>query len=69
VLKEAVVAYMEEVGDTAHEDLMRTFFRSHVGNIGRLLNKVADIAIVYAKTPSSNVQEFLPEANRTIVVG
>ena len=48
---------------------MRTFFRSHVGNIGRLLNKVADIAIAYAKTSSSNVQEFLPEANRTIVVG
>lgn len=67
MLKEAVVAYMEEIGDTSHEDHMRAFFRSHVGDIGRLLKKVADIVVFSSKTPYYS-QEFLPEANRAIVV-
>ena len=68
VLKDAVVAFMEEIGDTSHEDVMRAFFRFHIGDLGRLLKKVGDIINAVAKSPSGNVQQLLPEANRVVVV-
>ncbi|KAF8964670.1 hypothetical protein BDZ97DRAFT_1660027 [Flammula alnicola] len=68
VLKDAVVAYMSEIRDGAHEDVMRVFFRSWVGDIGRLLKKVSDIANAAAKSPSGNVNALLPEANRIVTV-
>jgi len=69
VLKEAVVAYMDEIGDGDHEDLMRVFFRAHVSDIGRLLKKVADIVKAASKSPTGNVNALLPEANRVVIVG
>jgi len=68
VLKDAVVAYMDEIGDGHHEDMMRVFFRSHVANIGHLLKKVADIVNAASKSPTGNVHALLPEANRVVVV-
>lgn len=59
---------MEEMGDASHEDVVRAFFRSHVGDIGRLLKKVADTLGAVAKSAMGNVQTLLPEANRIVVV-
>lgn len=47
---------------------MRSFFRSYVGDIGRLLRKVADVVNAAAKSPSGNVNALLPEANKIVVV-
>jgi len=59
---------MEDIGDTSHEDVVRAFFRSHIGDLGRLLKKVGDIINAVAKSPSGNLQPLLPEANRVVVV-
>ena len=59
---------MEEIGDASHEDVARAFFRYHVGDIGRLLKKVADTVSSVAKSAIGNVQTLLPEANRIVVV-
>jgi nuclear pore complex protein Nup133 len=59
---------MEEIGDASHEDVARAFFRYHVGDIGILLKKVADSISTVAKSAIGNVQMFLPEANRIVIV-
>lgn len=59
---------MKDIGDTSHEDVMRAFFRSYIGDIGRLMKKVADIVDAYSKSPIGNVGALLPEANRVVVV-
>lgn len=59
---------MEEIGDASHEDVARAFFRSHVGDIGRLLKKVADTLSAVTKSAMGNVQTLLSEANHIVVV-
>lgn len=59
---------MGELRDGVHEDVMRVFFRSHIGDIGRLLKKVVDLVNAAAKSPTGNVNALLPEANRVVVV-
>lgn len=67
-MKDAIAAYMEEIGDDSHEDLVRAFFRTRVSDIGQVLQKVSDIAQKAAKRSSSSVNQILPEANRIVVV-
>ncbi|KAF9533020.1 hypothetical protein CPB83DRAFT_903494 [Crepidotus variabilis] len=67
VLKDCVTAYMRDLGDNSHEDVMRAFFRSYIGDLGRLLKKVAEIVNTQARSPTGNVQTLLPEANRVVV--
>lgn len=59
---------MEEIGDASYEDVVRAFFRTHVGDVGRLLKKVADTVSAAAKSVTGNAQMLLPEANRIVVV-
>ncbi|KIM49090.1 hypothetical protein M413DRAFT_95576 [Hebeloma cylindrosporum] len=67
VLKEAVIKYMEEIGEITQEDVMRVFFRSRVADIGKLLSKVSDIVIAVSKPSTGNVNPLLSEANSVIV--
>ncbi|CAA7271672.1 unnamed protein product [Cyclocybe aegerita] len=67
VLKDAVVAFMDDIKDGSHEDVMRVFFRYYVADVGRLLKKVSDIVNLASKSPSGNVNALLPEANRIVV--
>ena len=68
VLKDAVIKYMEEIGEDTQEDVMRAFFCSWVADIGKLLSKVSDIVVAGSKTPMGNVYSLLPEANNVVVV-
>ena len=67
VLKDAVISYMEEIGDGPHEDVMRAFFRYHVADIAKLLKKVLDI-VHASKAASSTFPPILSEANRVVLV-
>ncbi len=59
---------MSEIGDGHHEDVMRGFFRFYVGDIGKLLKKVADIVNEESRSSGRNLIAILPEANRIVVV-
>jgi nuclear pore complex protein Nup133 len=67
VLNDAVHAYMEEIGDVHHHDVMRAFFRSRVADVGKLIKKVVRVA---RRAPESTVDldKLLPETNRIILV-
>ncbi|KAF9464745.1 hypothetical protein BDZ94DRAFT_1161306 [Collybia nuda] len=67
ILNDAVHAYMEEIGQGHHEDVMRTFFRGCVGDIGGLVRKVMDITTQAAHATNKDIAEFLPEANRIVL--
>ncbi|XP_006458086.1 hypothetical protein AGABI2DRAFT_216285 [Agaricus bisporus var. bisporus H97] len=67
VLNDAVHDYMTEVGESAHEDVLRAFFRLRVSDIGRLIKKVKDAATAAARNTGRNIAEFLPEANRIVI--
>ncbi|KAF8798054.1 hypothetical protein BYT27DRAFT_7203757 [Phlegmacium glaucopus] len=67
VLKDAVVSYMEEIGDGPHEDVMRAFFRYHVADIAKLLKKVLDVVHASSTAANSNLPHLLPEANRVVL--
>ena len=68
VLKDAVISYMDEIGDGPHEDVMRAFFRYHVADIAKLLKKVLDIVHASSTASNSNLLHILPEANRVVLV-
>ena len=59
---------MEEIGEAEHDDVMRAFFRLKIGNIGRLIKKVAHVTILASRETGRNMIEFLPEANRVVLV-
>ncbi|KAF9454530.1 hypothetical protein P691DRAFT_655678 [Macrolepiota fuliginosa MF-IS2] len=67
VLNDAVHVHMIEIGEDSHEDVLRTFFRLRVADIGRLIKKVKDAAANAARNTGHNVAEFLPEANRIVI--
>lgn len=67
VLKDAVISYMEEIGDGPHEDVMRAFFRYHVADIAKLLKKVLDV-VHTSMEASSTFPPILSEANRVVLV-
>lgn len=59
---------MEEIGDGPHEDVMRTFFRLRVSEIGSVITTIADISTQAARVTGQDIIEFLPEANRVVLV-
>lgn len=68
MLKEAIQAYMQQIDDTAHEDLVRAFFRLHVADLGKLLRGVADVVRSQGNSTIATTN-ILPEANRVVIVG
>ena len=68
VLKDAVVSFMEEIGDGPHQDVMRAFFRYHVTDIAKLLKKVLDIVHASSMAANNTLPHILPEANRVVLV-
>jgi nuclear pore complex protein Nup133 len=68
-LNEAVENYMDGIEEGHHEDIMRAFFRLHVGDIGELLAQVTDVTAKLAQSDGSrDLSELLPEANRVVLV-
>ncbi|KAG6814378.1 hypothetical protein H0H92_010964 [Tricholoma furcatifolium] len=67
ILNDAVHAYMQEINQGHHEDVIRAFFRLRVADIGRLIRKVAEAATHAARITQRDIIEFLPEANRIIL--
>jgi len=65
ILSEAVHAYMAEIEEGFHEDVMRAFFRLRVGSIGQLLAQVVDVTSHSSVEPAQS----LPDSNRIILVG
>jgi nuclear pore complex protein Nup133 len=68
VLNDAVCAYMADVGEGHHEDIIRTFFRIRVGDLGQLIQKVPDIVAKALHEPDHILTGLLPEANRIVLV-
>lgn len=58
---------MSSLNQGDHEDIMRAFFRNHVGNIDKLLRIIPEIA-KHAAEQSGRELEVLSEANRVILV-
>lgn len=59
---------MEQIGEAEHDDVMRAFFRLKIGDIGRLIKKVAQITTQASRATGRNMIEFLAEANRVVLV-
>ncbi|KAF8077905.1 hypothetical protein FPV67DRAFT_1405325 [Lyophyllum atratum] len=67
ILNDAVHAYMAEIGQGHHEDIIRAFFRLRVGDIGLLVRKAGEAATQTARLTGRDMIEFLPEANRIVL--
>ncbi|KAF5315570.1 hypothetical protein D9611_004731 [Ephemerocybe angulata] len=67
VLNDCVHAYMAEIGERSHEDVMRAFFRSKVSDIGRLIRKLVDVINLSAKQTGRDLSLLLPEANQIVI--
>ncbi|KAF8654069.1 hypothetical protein AX16_003602 [Volvariella volvacea WC 439] len=67
VLQDAVYSYMTSIGDTHHEDIMRTFFRTRVRDLGKLIRRVPEVSKQAAQTSGRDHMDFLPEANRIVL--
>ena len=59
---------MEQIGEGHHEDVMRTFFRSRITEIGNIIEKVVPITNEASIVTGHDEIVFLPEANRIILV-
>jgi len=59
---------MEEVGERNHEDPVRAFFRTRVGDIGKVLKKVVEVVKVSEKNNASNLNVLLADASHVITV-
>ncbi|TEB36359.1 hypothetical protein FA13DRAFT_1727949 [Coprinellus micaceus] len=68
VLNDCVHAYMAELGELKHEDVMRAFFRTRVAELGRLIRKVAEVIKMSAEQTKRDVYQLLPEANQIVIV-
>ena len=68
VLNDAVHAYMEEIGDVHHDDVMRAFFRSRVADVGKLIKKVVRVARRAPPEQTMDLDKLLPETNRIVLV-
>ncbi|PFH54313.1 hypothetical protein AMATHDRAFT_72820 [Amanita thiersii Skay4041] len=67
VLNDAVHAYMEDVEDTQHEDVMRAFFRFRIDEIGKLIRKIIEVASRAPTESGVNLDQLLPETNRAVL--
>jgi nuclear pore complex protein Nup133 len=68
VLNDCVHAYMADVADGPHEDVMRAFFRLRVSDVGRLLKKILDIVTLLSQQAGRDLSQLLAEANSILVV-
>ncbi|RXW20887.1 hypothetical protein EST38_g4970 [Candolleomyces aberdarensis] len=67
VLNDCVHAFMAELGETNHEDVMRAFFRTKVSDIGRLVRKVMEVITLSSKQTERPIASLLPEGNRVVI--
>ncbi|KIM87137.1 hypothetical protein PILCRDRAFT_64451 [Piloderma croceum F 1598] len=67
VLNEAIFAYMNEVGEGHHDDIVRAFFRYRVGDIENLLPHVMAITRKSAYELGRSLSAALPETNRIVL--
>ncbi|KAG6866953.1 hypothetical protein C0991_003869 [Blastosporella zonata] len=67
ILNDTVHAYMQEIEQGHHEDIIRAFFRLRVADIGLLIRKVGEAATHAARLTQQGVIGFLPEANRIVL--
>ncbi|KAF8636731.1 hypothetical protein AX17_003534 [Amanita inopinata Kibby_2008] len=67
VLNDAVHVYMEEVGDTEHDDVMRAFFRLRVAEVGKLIKKVVEVATRVPAESDVTLDKLLPETNHIVL--
>ncbi|KAG5645239.1 hypothetical protein DXG03_006656 [Asterophora parasitica] len=67
ILNDAVHAYMAEIDQGHHEDVIRAFFRLRVADVGLLLRKVDEAVTQAARLTGRDIIEFLPEANRIVL--
>lgn len=67
VLNDCVHAYMADVADGPHEDVMRAFFRLRVSDVGKLLKKILDIVTLSSQQAGRDVSQLLAEANSILV--
>lgn len=68
ILNEAIYAYMDEIGEGQHDDVVRAFFRYKVGDIGNLLPHIGEITRKSAYELGRSLSASLPEANRIVLV-
>jgi hypothetical protein len=59
---------MTDIGESHHEDVIRTFFRHRVGDIGELIRKVPHVVTKASQEPGQSLADLLPEANRIVLV-
>ncbi|KAJ2920658.1 hypothetical protein H1R20_g16437, partial [Candolleomyces eurysporus] len=67
VLNDCVHAFMAELGEANHEDVMRAFFRTKVSDIGRLIRKVMEVINLSSKQTERPIASLLPEGNRVVI--
>jgi hypothetical protein len=68
ILNDAVYVYMTDIGEGHHEDVIRTFFRNRVGDIGQLIRKVPHVIAKASQESGHSLADFLPEANQIVLV-
>ncbi|KAK0485184.1 Non-repetitive/WGA-negative nucleoporin C-terminal-domain-containing protein [Armillaria novae-zelandiae] len=67
VLHDTVLSYMSDIQEGHHEDVIRTFFRIHIADIGILIQRILDITLKLAQATDRNTGEFIAEANRIVL--
>ncbi|KAK1236521.1 hypothetical protein PQX77_000214 [Marasmius sp. AFHP31] len=67
VLNDAVYLFMSGSAEGQQDDYMRAFFRTHIGVLGNLVQKVPDITLNAAQETARSVGDLLPEANNILL--
>ena len=65
VLTTAVYSYMQDAGESHHEDYMRAFFRLKAQDLGALLLRVGDVV---RRSSYDVLAENLPQGNDIVLV-
>ena len=68
MLHDTVLSYMSDIQEGHHEDVIRTFFRIRIADIGILIQRIPDITLKLAQATGGNTGEFIAEANRIVLV-
>ncbi|KAK0469814.1 Non-repetitive/WGA-negative nucleoporin C-terminal-domain-containing protein [Desarmillaria tabescens] len=67
VLHDTVLSYMNDIQEGHHEDVIRTFFRIRIADIGVLIQRIPDITLKLAQATGGNTGGFIAEANRIVL--
>ncbi|KAK0193758.1 Non-repetitive/WGA-negative nucleoporin C-terminal-domain-containing protein [Armillaria mellea] len=68
VLHDTVLSYMNDIQEGHYEDVIRTFFRIRIADIGTLIQRIPDITLKLAQATGGNTGEFIAEANRIVLI-